>query len=269
MIDPFVLVRGAGEMASGVAWRLHRANVRRICMLDLADPLCVRRTVSFCPALAEGSAEVEGVGATSARTAGEVRAAWAEGRIAVVTTADWAGIGAMRPDVLVDAIIAKRNLGTRIDDAALVIGLGPGFEAGADCHYVVETNRGHDLGRLIERGSAEPDTGMPGDVAGYTAERVLRAPADGSFVAERAIGERVSRGEAVGHVGGAPVASGIDGIVRGLIRSGTAVTSGLKLGDVDPRCQPAHCHTVSDKARALGGAVLEAVMRHHNRPVAS
>ena len=268
-ISPIVLIRSAGEMASGIAWRLYRGNVRRLCMVDLGDPLCVRRTVAFCPALEEGAASVEGVEAVAADSAATILSAWRSGRIAVVRTTDWSAIRGIAPDVVVDAIIAKRNLGTRIGDAPLVIGLGPGFAAGVDCHVVVETNRGHHLGRLIHQGSAEPDTGMPGDVAGYKAERVLRAPVSGVFRSDRAIGHRVAVGENVGQVGDAPVTAGVDGILRGLIRSGTTVNAGLKLGDVDPRCEPQHCHTVSDKARAIGGAVLEAVMHHCNRPSAS
>lgn len=268
-ISPVVLLRSAGEMASGIAWRLFGANIRRLCMVDLGDPLCVRRTVAFCPALEAGAATVEGVEAVAARTASDIASAWQAGRIPVVRTGDLAAIEGFEPDVVVDAIIAKRNLGTRITDAPLVIGLGPGFEAALDCHLVVETNRGHHLGRLIYAGAAEPDTGTPGDIAGFTAQRVLRAPANGVFTTDLAIGRRIARGETVGTVGGVPVAAGVDGILRGLIRPGTAVTAGLKLGDIDPRCEPEHCHTVSDKARALGGAVLEAIMRHCNRPVDS
>ena len=265
-ISPIVLIRSAGEMASGIAWRLHRANVRRLCMVDLGDPLCVRRTVAFCPALEDGSATVEGVEAVAAGSAAAIFAAWRNGQIAVVRTADWSAIQGIVPDVVVDAIIAKRNLGTRIGDAPLVIGLGPGFAAGVDCHVVVETNRGHHLVRLSHHGSAEPDTRMPGDIAGYTAPRRLLAPLAGGIPSDRAIGQRVAVGETVGQVGDAPVIAGVEGILRGLIRPGTAVSAGLKLGDVDPRCEPQHCHTVSDKARALGGAVLEAVMHHCNRP---
>ncbi|MCL4746805.1 MAG: EF2563 family selenium-dependent molybdenum hydroxylase system protein [Burkholderiaceae bacterium] len=268
-ISPIVLIRSAGEMASGIAWRLHRANIRRLCMVELDDPLCVRRSVAFCPALESPSATVEGVEAIAARSSGDIASAWRAGTIPIVRTNDWAAIDDIRPDVVVDAIIAKRNLGTRIDDAALVIGLGPGFEASVDCHLVIETNRGHHLGRLIEAGRAEPDTGTPGDVAGFTTHRVLRAPVAGTFHSQHVIGQRVALGEIVGRVGDAAVNAGIDGVLRGLIRPGTVVEAGLKLGDIDPRCAPEHCHTVSDKARALGGAVLEALMRHFNRTDAS
>jgi xanthine dehydrogenase accessory factor len=263
-LSPIVLVKGAGEMASGIAWRFHMAGLRRICMLDLAEPLCVRRTVSFCTALESGAAEVEGVRAVRARTRSEIESAWAEEAIAVVCTDDWAWGGGPAPEVVIDAILAKRNTGTRRADAPLVIALGPGFEAGVDCHLVVETNRGHHLGRLIERGAAEPNTGVPGAIAGYAAERVLRAPAEGTFRSERRIGDPVRKGDTVGTVGAEPVVAGIDGMLRGLIRSGTAVSRGLKVGDVDPRGRRDYCHTISDKARAIAGAALEGVLRHCN-----
>lgn len=268
-LSPFILIKSAGEMASGVAWRLYMANMRRICMIDLEDPLCVRRTVSFCPALETGAATVEGVEAIAAHSAAEIRAAWRQQRIPVMRTNDWETIGFDPPDVVVDAVIAKRNLGTRPSDAPLVIALGPGFEAGVDCHAVVETNRGHNLGRVMTSGFAEPNTGVPGDIAGHTAARVLRAPTAGLFHSDHRIGDRVREGEVVGEVDGAPVRAGVDGVLRGLLRSDTPVPTGLKLGDVDPRCAPEHCHTVSDKARALGGAVLEAIMRHCNRGAAA
>jgi xanthine dehydrogenase accessory factor len=267
-VSPFIVVKGAGEMASAVAWRLYMANLRRICMLDLDHPLCVRRQVSFCTALESGAAVVEGVRAAAASNWGGIQAAWEAQSIAVVRTTDWARIAAETPerDVLIDAILAKRNLGTRKHDAQLVIGLGPGFTAGEDCHLVIETNRGHDLGRIIASGSAETNTGIPGDIAGHTDERVLRAPAAGTFDSQRAIGELVRRHDIVGQVAGQPVTAGLDGMLRGLIRPGTTVTAGLKLGDIDPRGQRVYCHTISDKARAIAGAVLEAVMRYCNRP---
>lgn len=260
-MSPFILIRGAGEMASAVAWRLHAANMARLCMLDLDEPLCVRRSVSFCTALETGRAVVEGVEAVAARNWTDAETAWAARRIAVFRTGDWERVRAPAPEVLIDAILAKRNIGTRIDAAPLVIALGPGFEAGRDCHMVIETNRGHNLGRVIVSGSAEPNTGLPGAIAGYAAERVLRAPACGRFEANRGIGDRVRAGEQVGTVAGQPVVSPLDGMLRGLIRTGTEVTAGLKIGDVDPRGQRQYCDTISDKARAIAGGVLEAVLR--------
>lgn len=265
-MSPFIVVKSAGEMASAIAWRLYMANMRRICMLDLDDPLCVRRQVSFCTALESGAAVVEGVRAVAARDRDEIEAAWKTQTIAVVRITDWGRIDDLAPDVVIDAILAKRNLGTSKDEARLVIALGPGFTAGADCHLVIETNRGHDLGRIITSGSAEPNTSIPGDIAGHTDERVLRAPAAGTFQSQRAIGDRVRRNDIVGHVAGHAVTARLDGMLRGLIGPGTAVTTGLKLGDIDPRGKREHCHTISDKARAIAGAALEGVMRYCNQP---
>jgi xanthine dehydrogenase accessory factor len=265
-VSPFILIRGAGEMASAIAWRLYMANIRRICMLDLEQPLCVRRRVSFCISLKEGEATVEGVSAQAVRDRRAMGAAWKRDAIAVMLTGDWARLRSQAPDVVVDAILAKRNTGTRIEDAPLVIALGPGFEAGVDCHLVVETNRGHDLGRLITRGCAAPNTHRPGDIGGYADERVLRSPAAGVFVSPLEIGDHVHKGDIVGRVGDAPVSAVIDGVLRGLIGSHTEVRAGTKVGDVDPRGAIEHCDTISDKARAIAGAVLEGILRHCNRP---
>jgi xanthine dehydrogenase accessory factor len=252
-------------MASAVAWRLYMANMRRICMLDLERPLCVRRRVSFCVALEAGETAVESVPARAAHTMEEINAAWKRDAIAVMLTTDWERLRGAAPDVLVDAILAKRNTGTRIDDAPLVMALGPGFNAGVDCHLVIETNRGHDLGRVIVEGFAAPNTGVPGDIAGHSADRVLRSPAAGLFVSTREIGHTVRKGELVGRVGDAPVTAAIDGVLRGLIGSHTEVGAGTKVGDVDPRGAIGHCDTISDKARAIAGAVLEGILRHYNR----
>jgi xanthine dehydrogenase accessory factor len=253
-------------MASAVAWRLYMANMRRICMLDLERPLCVRRRVSFCVALQAGETAVEGVSARAARTREEIAAAWKRDAIAVVSTTDWERLRGAMPDVLVDAILAKGNTGTSIGDAPLVIALGPGFNAGVDCHLVIETNRGHDLGRIIVAGCAAPNTGRPGEIAGYTTERVLRSPAAGVFVSRLDIGHRVRKGDLVGQVGEAPVSAAIDGVLRGLIASHTQVRAGMKVGDVDPRGRIEDCESISDKARAIAGAVLEGILRHCNRP---
>lgn len=255
-------------MASAVAWRLYMANMRRICMLELEQPLCVRRRVSFCVALQNGEAAVEGVPALATRSLSDIQEAWKRDAIAVVKTTDWDRLRAAQPDVLVDAILAKRNTGTSIGDAPLVIALGPGFTAGVDCHFVIETNRGHDLGRILVEGSAAPNTGIPGEIAGRTAERVLRAPAAGVFLSQLDIGQLVRKGDIVGRVGEAPVAAAIDGVLRGLIAPRTEVRAGTKLGDVDPRGKVGHCDTVSDKARAIAGAVLEGILRRYNRPSA-
>ncbi|MFY9940606.1 MAG: selenium-dependent molybdenum cofactor biosynthesis protein YqeB [Desulfobacterales bacterium] len=255
-----VVLRGAGEMASGVAWRLYRANIRRLVMLEVPAPLAVRRNVSFCEALYQGWQTVEGVQAVKAADLGGVPRAWDTGQIPLLVDPAAGLLPQLAPDVLIDATLAKRNLGTRMEHAPLVIGLGPGFSAGRDVHRVIETNRGHNLGRVIAVGAAEADTGVPGNIAGFSVERVLRAPAAGVFSAQRRIGERVKSGEVVGTVAGAAVTSRLDGILRGLMRPGTPVTAGLKLGDVDPRGEESYCHTISDKARAVAGGVLEAIL---------
>lgn len=264
-LDPLIVIRGAGEMGSAVAWRLYAANMRRLCLVDLPSPMCVRRTVAFSTALDEGLSSVEGVEAISVLDAGQAASAWASGQIPIFTVDAWKRCGGLKPDVLVDAILAKRNLGTGRDDARLVIGLGPGFVAGHDCHYVIETNRGHDMGRIITDGAAQPNTGIPGEIGGFTRERVLRAPVSGIFTSKLRIGDLVRQGACVGMVGETPVQSRLDGMLRGLIRSNTLVDEGVKLGDVDPRGTDADYLTISDKARALAGAVLEAVMREFNR----
>lgn len=163
-------------------------------------------------------------------------------------------------DGVVDAILAKRNLGTAITDAPVVLALGPGFTAGVDCHGVVETMRGHDLGRLLTRGSAAPNTGVPGDVGGYTTQRIIRVPADGAFEPLAAIGQRVEEGQPVARVAGRTARAQLTGVVRGMLPAGLAVTAGMKAGDIDPRCRAEHCFTVSDKARAIGGGVLEGLL---------
>lgn len=260
-----ILIRGGGEMATGVAVRLYRSNFRRILILETASPLAVRRRVSFCEAVHEKIATVEGVEAVLVVEEAEIAAAWDAGQIPVRVDETAESIKTFRPDILIDAIIAKRNCGTEMADAPLVIALGPGFTAGRDCHVVVETNRGHNLGRVITSGTAEADTGNPGSICGYTRERVLRAPLNGIFVSDRKIGDFVRKGELIGQIGEiGEVHAKLDGTLRGLIRPGTAVTSGLKIGDIDPRGEAEYCDTISEKARGLGGAVLEAILTVYN-----
>ena len=259
-----IVIKGAGEMASAVAWRLYMANLRKILMLETANPLAVRREVSFCEALHDGNQTVEGVKAIMAGSITDIHTAWEQGRIAVAADPQWRLLEKVRPEVVVDAILAKKNLGTRMAEAELVIGLGPGFNAGSDVHMVIETNRGHDLGRILTTGTAEANTGVPGEIAGFTKERVLRAPAAGQFRTTRAIGDFLKAGEIIGTVAGQKVSSKVDGVLRGLIRPDATVRQGLKIGDVDPRGQKQNCYTISEKARAIGGSVLEAVLRVYN-----
>lgn len=257
-------IKGAGEMASGLACRLFRSNFKKIFMMDVPDPLAVRRQVSFCEAIHDGEIVVEGIKAVRKRSSEEISAAWKEDQIPVIVDPDWNCIRQMKPDVVIDAIIAKKNLGTNMDEAPLTIGLGPGFTAGKGVHVAIETNRGHNLGRLIFQGSTEPNTGVPGATNGFTIERVLRAPCAGTFTSDLDIGEMVTKGQVVGHVSGKPVTAQIDGVLRGQIRNGTQVGLELKIGDIDPRGKKENCTTVSEKARAIGGSVLEAILRKYN-----
>jgi len=254
-----VLIRGAGDIASGIALRLWRSGIR-VAMLDLPRPTAIRRTVCFSQALLFGEFTVEDVTARRADSASDVPGILAAGQIPVLADPEGASIPAMRPDALVDAILAKRNLGTKRTDAPAVIGVGPGFTAPEDCHAVVETMRGHYLGRVIYEGSAIPNTNIPGLIGGYAGERVLRAPSDGVFRQLRDIGAAVQAGETVAEVAGLPMVCTISGILRGILADGTPVQKGMKSGDVDPRCEVAHCYCASDKALAVGGGVLEAVL---------
>ena len=254
-----VLIRGAGDIATGIALRLHRSGMQ-VVMTDLPHPTAIRRTVCFSPAITHGETVVEGVRAVRAEDAGAARACLTQGAIPVLPDPDCRCRDELRPDALVDAILAKKNLGTRITDAPVVVAVGPGFTAGEDCHAVVETMRGHTLGRVIYRGSALPNTNIPGLIGGYAGERVLRAPADGIFVQRREIGDEVKAGDIAGEVDGQPMRCTIDGVLRGLLSDGTPVFKGMKSGDVDPRCKPEYCTTASDKALAVGGGVLEAIL---------
>lgn len=259
-----VLIRGAGEMATGVGYRLWNAHFR-VCMTEVPNPLAIRREVSFCEAVHDGEKTIEGVTATHVFDHEAIGPTWAKGRIPVLVDPG-AGVKTfLRPHVVVDAILAKKNLGTAMSDATLVVGLGPGFSAGKDVHLVIETNRGHNLGRLIWDGSAEPDTGVPGSIGGYAAERVLRAPETGRFEALKAIGDLVEANEAVATVGSVPMLSSIPGVLRGILRDGAEVQKGLKSGDVDPRGNRQACFTISDKSRAIGGSVLEGILVTFNR----
>ena len=259
-----VMIRGGGEMASGVAHRLFRAHFK-VFMTEIPHPLCVRRTVSFCEALFDEAQEVEGITARRVASPKEVPPLWNKGMIPLLIDPEGVSRDALKPSVIVDAILAKKNTGTHTGDAPLVIGLGPGFWAGRDVDVVIETNRGHDLGSVIYDGPPEPDTGVPGDIAGVGAKRVLRAPRDGAFRPVKEIGAMVEEGEAVAWVEDEPVTASISGVLRGLLREGTSVQKGLKSGDVDPRGKRENCFTISEKARAIGGAVLEAILAQFNQ----
>ena len=259
-----IAVKGAGEMATGVALRLFQSNFKNIFMMEIEAPLAVRREVSFCEALYDQKKTVEGVAAVRAEDESGIYAAWQKHQIAVIADPAWRLNDQIQPDIMIDATIAKKNLGTTMAEAAFVIGLGPGFEAGRDVHLVIETNRGHNLGRVIVSGPAEANTGIPGSTNGFTEERVLRAPAAGTFNSNFHIGMTVRAGDIIGSVDKSEVTAEISGVLRGLIKPGTMVTQGLKIGDIDPRGNLDYCRTISDKARAVAGGVLEAILRRFN-----
>ena len=255
-----VLIRGAGDLASGIALRLFHAKME-VVMTDLPRPTAIRRTVCFSQAILFGTMTVEDVTAAFAETSEAAVSILKEKKIPVLADPEAACIAALRPDAVVDAILAKRNLGTKITDAPCVIGVGPGFTAGVDCHACVETMRGHTLGRVITEGSPIPHTNIPGLIGGFAGERVLRAPADGIFRQRLEIGDMVEQNEIAGFVGTEPMRCQISGVLRGLLADGTPVHRGMKAGDVDPRGEVSYCQLVSDKALAIGGGVLEAILR--------
>ena len=254
-----VLIRGAGDIATGIALRLYRAGMQ-VVMTDLPHPTAIRRTVSFSEAMLKGQTRVENITARFVPVE-QVQSVLAAGEIPVLADPDCKCKELLQPQVLVDAILAKKNLGTIITDAPVVIAVGPGFTAGVDCHAVVETMRGHYLGRAIWDGPAQPNTAVPGLIGGYAGERVLRAPAEGIFRPVLEIGAQVQAGDVAGFVGETPMTCTIGGILRGILPDGTPVHKGMKAGDVDPRCEKAHCYCASDKALAVGGGVLEAILQ--------
>lgn len=294
-----IICRGAGDLATGIIHRLHRAG-HRVIALETDYPAAIRRQVSFCEAVYDGSAVVEGVTArlvpaladaeTDTETySGEndtpaahivsekwdssaIEAVLEAGEVPLLIDQKGESIALLKPDVVVDAIIAKKNLGTTIDMAPLVIGVGPGFTAGQDVHLVIESMRGHNLARIITDGMAQPDTGVPGNIAGFTSERVIHAPAAGYIHDVRKIGDIVQKGDEIARIYPdkesydnalseyVPVNATITGIIRGLIREGYYFRKGFKIADIDPReSEITNCFTISDKARSIAGSVLEAV----------
>ena len=258
-MDKKIWIRGAGDLATGIALRLYRSGFD-IIMSDIPVPTTVRRTVAFSPAVYTGETQVEGITGKLCENISMIDSVMESGCIPVIVDPSGEIMKEYKPDIIVDAIIAKTNIGTKITDADIVIGVGPGFEAGVDCHAVVETKRGHNLGRVLWSGSAYPNTGVPGNIGGYTVERIIRATADGVFRAKVNIGDYVKAGDLLAYCDETPVYANIDGIVRGLLQDGVKVKTGMKSGDVDPRAEKEYCFTVSDKASAIGGGVLEAIL---------
>ncbi|HIX83363.1 MAG TPA: EF2563 family selenium-dependent molybdenum hydroxylase system protein [Candidatus Megamonas gallistercoris] len=254
-----VLIKGAGDLASGIAWRLRRAGFN-ILMTEIAQPLTVRLTVSYSNAVYEGQTEIEGIKGILVHDYDEAQNVMKKGDIAVIVDEAANIKDEFKPNIIIDAIMAKKNIGTKIDDAPITIAVGPGFCAGKDCDYVIETKRGHFLGSVIECGEAIKNTGVPGNIGGYTVERIIRSNGAGIFKSVAKIGDSVKKGEIVAYTDDIPIYAQIDGIVRGMLHDGIMVTDKMKCGDIDPRAEKSHCFTISDKSRAIGGGALEAVM---------
>lgn len=254
-----ILIKGAGDIATGIAVRLKNAGIQ-VVMTEIAIPTTVRRSVAFSRAVYEGSAVVENITARLVLDFAQIPAVLQRDEIPVLIDPRCEVLKSIHFDAVVDSILAKKNLSTDPTQAPVVIGVGPGFSVPQDCHCVIETQRGHDLGRCIYQGCAAKNTGIPGEIGGYTVERLLRAPCDGIFHPILAIGDAVKSGQIVAMVDDQPVTAQIDGIVRGLLQDNVPVKAGMKSGDIDPRGCYKHCFTVSDKARAVGGGVLEAIL---------
>ena len=263
--DLVILVRGAGDLATGVVHRLHQSGFK-VVMTERPEPLAVRRAVSFCEAVWDGEITVEGTTARLADSPETALAMLERRELPVLVDPELKSLSLIAPQVIVDACLAKRNTGLRKDMAPLTMGMGPGFRAPDEVHVAIETNRGHNLGRVYYQGEPAADTGVPGNILGYTIERVLRAPCDGRFEPVSALGDRVKKGDTLATVDGEPITAQLGGVIRGLIRPGVMVGKGLKVGDIDPRDKVGHLNLISDKARALGGAVLEGILHHFNRP---
>lgn len=258
-----VLIRGGGEVASGAAHRLARAHFR-VCMTDTSHPMAVSRGAAFCEAIYDGEKQVEGVVAKLISSAQDISPTWAESKLPIIVDPQASIRNSLHPDVIVDAIMAKKNLGTKISHAPLVIGLGPGFSIGEDAHMVIETNNTENLGKVILSGEAEPDTGIPLGIGGLTQERVLHSPTKGLFHSVREIGDLVVAGDTVARVGNRPVKAQIDGVLRALLRDGLEVDKQTKLGEIDPSGDKQVCYTIRPRMRAIAGGVLEAILMRFN-----
>lgn len=261
-----IIVRGGGDLATGVIHRLWGAGFK-VLVLECAHPAAIRRQVALCEAVYQGEATVEGMTGVLVKSLAEAESVWQQKKVPVLVDEAAACVKAFAPDIVVDAIIAKRNLGTTKEMAPLVIALGPGFSAGKDADVLVETKRGHNLGRIIRMGSAAPNSGVPGNIGGFTKERVLHAPCAGVLHVVQDIGSVVEKGETIAQITGenglTAIPATLTGIIRGMIRDGFAVTQGFKVADIDPRKEElANCFTISDKARCIAGSVLELVCRY-------
>jgi xanthine dehydrogenase accessory factor len=254
-----VLIRGGGDLSSGVALRLHHIGCELI-INELAQPLMVRRLASFGEAVYSGEMTIEGVTARLCVSVDRIQDILKRGEIPVLIDPNTQSRHVLQPDVIIDGRMTKKAPDLGMDSAPMTIGLGPGFTAGENCHVVVETNRGHFMGRIYWSGSAEKDTGVPESVLNQQTERVLRASADGILCNVKQIGALVEKGEVITSIAGAPIVANFSGVLRGIMHDGLQVTKNMKIGDLDPRGDPRYCHLVSDKALAVGGGILEAIL---------
>jgi len=261
--DMVILIKGSGEIASAVAHKLARSHFK-ICLTEISQPVAVSRGVAFCEAIYDGEKEVEGVVAKRITSAEEITSTWKENKLPILVDPQAKVKYWLHPDIIIDAIMAKKNLNTKISDAPLVIGLGPGFYAGRDVHIVIETNNSENLGKVILTGEAEPDTGIPLETGGLTEERVLRSPTSGRFRPTKKLGDLVAAGDTVAWVDDYPVKAKIDGVLRALIRDELEVDEQAKLGEVDPRGSEELCYTIRPRMRAIAGGVLEAIIMQFN-----
>lgn len=263
-MNDIVIVRGGGDIATGTIQKLHRAGFR-VLVLEAPQPTCIRKTVACAQAIFDSKIQIEDLKVKKVSNLEEIHQTWKAKGLPIIVDPQGTYIERLRPLVIVDGILAKKNLGTTRAMAPITIGLGPGFVAGEDVDLVIETQRGHDLARLIFSGPAQADTGQPGNIQGYTSERLLRAPADGKIELMAALGDFVEEGQVLAYVGDKEVQAGLRGMIRGLINDSVPVYKGMKIGDVDPRRDRKNLYTISDKARAIGGGVLEGILILKNK----
>lgn len=256
---PLVLLRGGGDLATGVATRLHRSGFR-VLVTETEQPLAVRRLVALAQAVYDGEVEIEDLRGKRIEAVERAGECWTAGAVPVLVDPEAASLAALNPAALVDGRMRKKPPELGLGAAPVVVGLGPGFTAGVDCHAVIETNRGHHLGRVLWQGRTEADSGVPEPVRGYDVDRVLRAPAEGRLQAGVQLGSVVEAGDRLAEVGGVPLEAPFRGALRGLVHDGLPVRKGMKVGDLDPRAEPSYCFQISDKALAVGGGVLEALL---------
>lgn len=255
-----VVIRGGGDLATGVAEVLYQSGFK-ILILDIEKPSSIRRSVCFSEAIYDGVVKVENIICKKVENENEIEKCWSEKIIPIMVDEKGEIIKKIKPDVVVDSIIAKKNLGTTKEMAPITVALGDGFEAGKDVDIVIETMRGHNLGRIITSGRAMKNTGIPGEIKGVSKDRVIYSKANGIFSSVKKIGDTVQKDEIIGYVGDVEIRGKISGVLRGIIREGYEVTENMKIGDIDPRTEEKNnCFTISDKARSLGGAVLRAIM---------